>query len=337
MVIHRIDGANRYPHYTRTRTACRGIVVQDGNILMSYEKKTDQWFTPGGGLEHGETLDNCCRRELAEETGCLVVPGQHFLTVEEYYEEWQFISHYFICAVEGETERKLTEQEIKTGLEPRWIPLETAKDIFSHHQDYAGRDEMKRGAYQREYEALRCYELQRFGQVKLSTERLFLREMTEADFDALYAVLADSDIMQHYPYTFDAARVKNWIVRNQDRYRTFGFGLWALCLRETGEMIGDCGLTMQMIHGTIRPEIGYHIRADHQRCGYAREAATAVRDWAFSTLPFGEIYSYMKCTNESSARAAQSWGCRFVEEFEDEVNERTHVYRIDRETWERIR
>ena len=47
--------------------------------------------------------------------------------------------------------------------------------------------------------------------MKLETERLFLREMNEDDFDALYSVLSDSDIMQHYPYTFDEKRVKNWI------------------------------------------------------------------------------------------------------------------------------
>ena len=63
-------------------------------------------------------------------------------------------------------------------------------------------------------------------------------------FQALYKVLADSDIMQHYPYTFDEVRVRNWIERNIERYRVFGFGLWAVCLKETDEMIGDCGLTM---------------------------------------------------------------------------------------------
>ena len=42
----------------------------------------------------------------------------------------------------------------------------------------------------------------------IKTERLFLREMTEQDFDALYAVLPDSDIMRHYPYTFDEKRVR---------------------------------------------------------------------------------------------------------------------------------
>lgn len=74
----------------------------------------------------------------------------------------------------------------------------------------------------------------------IKTDRLFLREMNENDFDALYAVLADSDIMQHYPYTFDEARVKGWISRNIERYQIFGFGLWAVCLKENGEMIGDC-------------------------------------------------------------------------------------------------
>lgn len=81
----------------------------------------------------------------------------------------------------------------------------------------------------------------------------------------MYAVLADPDIMQHYPYTFDKERVQNWIVGNMERYRIFGFGLWAVCLKENNEMIGDCGLTMQQIHEQIKPEIGYHIRKDQQR------------------------------------------------------------------------
>ena len=80
--------------------------------------------------------------------------------------------------------------------------------------------------------------------MKIETNRLFLREMTLEDFDALYTVLADSDIMQHYPYTFDETRVRNWINKNIDRYRVLGFGLWAVCLKSTGEMIGDCRLSV---------------------------------------------------------------------------------------------
>ena len=56
----------------------------------------------------------------------------------------------------------------------------------------------------------------------LETDRLFLRKMDQTDFEALYAVLADSDIMQHYPYSFDDDRVRNWIERNMERYQTDG-------------------------------------------------------------------------------------------------------------------
>lgn len=172
--------------------------------------------------------------------------------------------------------------------------------------------------------------------MRIETERLFLREMDESDFEALYAVLADSDIMQHYLYTFDEGRVRGWIQRNKERYRIFGFGLWAVCLKESGEMIGDCGLSMQMIGGQIKPEIGYHIRGDMQRRGYAREAAAAVRDWTFRHTPFGVVYSYMKQSNLPSARTAQAYGCRLVEEFPDEVNGITSVYAITREEWEKL-
>jgi len=170
--------------------------------------------------------------------------------------------------------------------------------------------------------------------MQLETERLLLRELTDADFDALYEVLADSDIMQHYPYTFDDARVRNWITRNRERYSVFGFGLWAVVLKETGEMIGDCGLTMQDINGTIKPEIGYHIAKGHQRRGYAKEAAKACWDWAFQNTPFRILYSYMKASNVASSATAMANGMRKVDEFADEENETTVVYAIAREEWE---
>lgn len=167
----------------------------------------------------------------------------------------------------------------------------------------------------------------------IETERLVLREMTENDFEALHKVLSDSDTMQHYPYKFDENRVRSWIARNTERYRIFGFGLWAVCLKETGEVIGDCGLTMQLIDGEIKPEIGYHIRSDKQRNGFAKEAAIAVRDWTFNNTPFNVIYSYMKHTNVPSAKTAVAYGCKQTDEFKDDVNEITKVFAITREEW----
>lgn len=171
----------------------------------------------------------------------------------------------------------------------------------------------------------------------LETERLILREMAEQDFESLFQILSDPETMRHYPKPFDGARVRDWIAWNQENYRVFGFGLWAVTLKETSELIGDCGITMQNIAGRIKPEIGYHICKDQQRKGYAKEAARACRDWAFENTPFNMLFSYMKYTNVGSYSTAVSNGMGFLEEYEDEVNTLTKVYRITREEWNRLK
>lgn len=130
--------------------------------------------------------------------------------------------------------------------------------------------------------------------------------------------------------------MKNWIARNIERYEIFGFGLWAVVLKETGEMIGDCGFTMQNINGTIKPEIGYHIAKAHHRKGYAKEAARACRDWAFRNTPFNVLYSYMKVSNVPSAATAMANGMVKVDEFSDDEGEMTAVYAITREEWIKV-
>ena len=165
----------------------------------------------------------------------------------------------------------------------------------------------------------------------IETERLYLREMTEGDFEALRRVLGDAEIMRYYPCSFDDERIRGWIARNRERYSIFGFGLWAVCRKDTGEMIGDCGLTMQIINGQIRPEIGYHLCADHQRQGFATEAARAVRDWTWQNTPFRAVYSYMKAENIPSIRTAMAYGCEYAGEFMDEEGEKTKVFILRRE------
>ena len=170
----------------------------------------------------------------------------------------------------------------------------------------------------------------------LETERLYLREMTLHDLSALSLVPCDPINMTYYPHAFSKEEVKAWILRNMERYKIFGFGLWAVCLKETGEMIGDCRLTMQMIGDLIRPEIGYQIRRDMQRKGYASEAAKAVRDYAFFNLPFGELYSYMENSNEGSVRTALSYGCHEADGFVNDKGRNCRVFVICRKEWEAL-
>ena len=152
-----ILGANRFETYTKTREASRTVIVQDGMILLIHEAVSDLWVVPGGGVEIDETPEKCCVRETEEETGNLVLPLQEFTTLFEYYEEYCYITHYFICEVTGRGRMHLTEAEVRRGAEPKWIPLPEAMDIFSRHQSYADVSEEKRGIYLREYTALQEY------------------------------------------------------------------------------------------------------------------------------------------------------------------------------------
>ena len=152
-----IFGENRFETWSRTRAGSRAIIVRGGMILLSHETVSGWWLVPGGGIEEGETPEACCVREAEEETGLVVRPLRQFLTLYEYYEEYRYISHYFVCEVTGGGQMRLTDAEKRRGLEPRWLPLEEAVGLFSRHQSYAAVSEEKRGSYLREYTALQEY------------------------------------------------------------------------------------------------------------------------------------------------------------------------------------
>ena len=92
-----ILGANRFETYSKVRDGSRGIVVKDGMILLTHELNSGWWLIPGGGREEGESFEECCKRELEEETGFIVRPLEQFLEMNEYYEEYRYTNVYFEC------------------------------------------------------------------------------------------------------------------------------------------------------------------------------------------------------------------------------------------------
>jgi len=142
----------------------------------------------------------------------------------------------------------------------------------------------------------------------LETARLLLRELTSQDADALALVLSDSETMRYYPAPYDRAGVEQWITRNRERYKKDGVGLWAMLLKSTGELIGDCGITRQEVEGEYLFEIGYHLRRDCWGQGLATEAAIACRDWGFQHLKADRLISLIRPENRPSRRVAERNG-----------------------------
>lgn len=138
----------------------------------------------------------------------------------------------------------------------------------------------------------------------LETERLYLREMNQTDFGSLCKILQDEDTMYAYEGAFDDDEVQQWLDRQRFRYQQWGFGLWAAILKETNEMIGQCGLTMQTWKEKEVLEIGYLFNRSYWHNGYATEAAIACKKYAFEILGAEEVCSIIRDTNIASQNVA---------------------------------
>ena len=111
----------------------------------------------------------------------------------------------------------------------------------------------------------------------LETNRLYLRELTQSDFESLCRILQDDKTMYAYEGAFSDEEVHDWLDRQIARYQKWGFGLWAVVLKENDKMIGQCGLTMQPWKDTEVLEIGYLFECSYWHNGYAIEAASACK------------------------------------------------------------
>ena len=138
----------------------------------------------------------------------------------------------------------------------------------------------------------------------LETERLYLREMNQSDFDSLCKILQDEDTMYAYEGAFSDIEVQEWLDRQISRYNKWNFGLWAVILKETDEMIGQCGLTMQTWKEDEVLEIGYLFERQYWHNGYAAEAAIACKEYAFERLDADEVCSIIRDSNTASQNVA---------------------------------
>ncbi len=138
----------------------------------------------------------------------------------------------------------------------------------------------------------------------IETERLILRKMDNGDYSALCKILQDEDVMYAYEHAFSDDEVDEWLKKQLVCYETDGIGLWAVVLKENGEVIGQCGLTKQLWWGENVVEVGYLFRKDFWHKGYATEAAVACKDYAFNRLGEKRVYSIIRDLNLPSRRVA---------------------------------
>ena len=143
----------------------------------------------------------------------------------------------------------------------------------------------------------------------IETPRLILREFVPEDLAGLYRLYEESDTRYIEPLAKDPEeeleKLKSYI---HYIYGFYGFGLWAVCLKESGELIGRCGLQVELIGDEGEYELGYMISGRYTGCGYASEAVQAVLKYAGEELEALRVVVRIHKENKASLAFAQNEG-----------------------------
>lgn len=152
----------------------------------------------------------------------------------------------------------------------------------------------------------------------LETKRLKVRESTVEDVEDFYRIYKEPSITYymenlHADVDEERAYVKDYI---RHVYGLYGYGMWTVILKETGEVIGRAGISVR--DGYETPELGFMIESVHQGKGYASEVCGDILKYAFEELEMDRIQALVCELNEGSKRVLKRLGFDYYEDVTEE-------------------
>ena len=160
------------------------------------------------------------------------------------------------------------------------------------------------------------------------TNRLLLRELNPNDAAFAYNLNADTEVIKYTgdePFaSVDEARE---FLTKYDHYQKYGFGRWGVVLKETGELIGWCGL--KYTEDLKEYDIGFRFLKIHWNQGYATEAAKLCLELGFNKFGMKEIVGRAMKENLASIRVLQKIGLTYWKDYDFE-GEQGVIYKIEK-------
>jgi len=143
------------------------------------------------------------------------------------------------------------------------------------------------------------------GRPELETNRLVLTPMTLDDVDAYLGLHADPDVIA-FLGEMDRALAVTRLEKDDRQWGRFGYGLFKLSARDDGRFLGRVGLRYWPQFDET--EVGWTLRREEWGHGYATEAAVAVADWGFRTVPVPYLTACIEPRNARSIAVAERLG-----------------------------
>jgi RimJ/RimL family protein N-acetyltransferase len=153
--------------------------------------------------------------------------------------------------------------------------------------------------------------------MNLETPRLRLRRWRRQDRPAFAAINAEPSV-QRYLSPLTREGLDAMLDRFDAHFATYGWGPWAVEVRESGALIGLCGLSHVSWDAFFTPavEIGWRLSTRWQGKGLAREAAETALDFAFGSLGLGRVVSFTVPANTPSWGLMIRLGMRKIGDFD---------------------
>ena len=114
------------------------------------------------------------------------------------------------------------------------------------------------------------------------SERLLYRKLVESDFEAWLPFHQDPSSMQYWSGPVEEPEVacRKWFNKVFYRYDNNLGGHNVLIEKESGRLVGMCGLLIQTVDDLEELEIGYSLVPEFRKMGFASEAAIKCREYA---------------------------------------------------------
>ncbi|MBD5551153.1 MAG: GNAT family N-acetyltransferase [Lachnospiraceae bacterium] len=148
------------------------------------------------------------------------------------------------------------------------------------------------------------------------TKRCLVRETVQGDVDSFYRIYHDKSITAYMEDLYEDKEKERQYIRDyiEKVYGFYGFGMWTVCLKETGEVIGRAGLSMR--EGFEEPELGYVIGKRWQKRGIATEVCREILAYGKEELGFEQVRVLMHPENIASECLCNKLGFKYKEEQE---------------------
>jgi RimJ/RimL family protein N-acetyltransferase len=142
----------------------------------------------------------------------------------------------------------------------------------------------------------------------IETPRLIIRDLQEPDAEALASLWADPKVTTFLGGARDKEEIRKTLIEDAKTAKEVPYDLRTVIEKESGEIVGHCGLLDKEVDGQREIEVTYVLAKRVWGRGYATEAASAIKDFAFGHMGLMRLIALIKPNNISSERVALKVG-----------------------------